>query len=480
MEKNRSLFKNSIYSIIKSGSTLLFPLISFAYASHILQSDGLGRFDFAKSYAAYFSILAMLGIVNYATREASKLRDDRRALSHFSHEILLLNLLSVVFSYIVFFLSIYWIPRLHEYFTLLVINGFSIILTAIGMEWLYSAVEDYRYISIRTAIIQVIALLATVLFVKTKKDLVVYAVIQVGASVGTNVINLVHSRKYIDFHYLGNYHPLHHLKPVLYLFGMTLFIQIFTQLDTTMLGFMKNDHVVGLYSAATKMSNAAQGLIIAITVVLAPRIAYYYEKQRNEEIKQIVKSAIHYIFMIGFPAMIGLFLLAPQLIVLFSGESFIDATMTSRIMAIRVFVVPLNTFFIAHYFIPVGREKNNIISTGVAAAFNVCFNSLLIPGFAQDGAAVATVCAEFIELIFNLHFISKIYNLTELFKGTGKYIVYSFSIIIIWTLCSVILKGTILIIAVVALSLLLYLLILIRSHDIYFYSILNNIKKKKR
>lgn len=77
----KSIVKNSMLNAFKSFSNLIFPLFTFAYASRIIGAEGLGKVDFSKSYTAYFSILAMLGITNYATREAAKLRDDKDKLT---------------------------------------------------------------------------------------------------------------------------------------------------------------------------------------------------------------------------------------------------------------------------------------------------------------------------------------------------------------------------------------------------------------
>jgi len=43
-----------------------------------------------------------------------------------------------------------------------------------GVEWLYTAVKDYRYLAIRSLIVQLISLLAVVLFVHKKDDIIIY------------------------------------------------------------------------------------------------------------------------------------------------------------------------------------------------------------------------------------------------------------------------------------------------------------------
>ena len=80
----KSLAKNYFFNLIKTLCSVLFPLITFAYSSRVLGVDGLGKVNFAKSFITYFSMIAMLGINQYGTREAAKVRDDRDLLSKFA------------------------------------------------------------------------------------------------------------------------------------------------------------------------------------------------------------------------------------------------------------------------------------------------------------------------------------------------------------------------------------------------------------
>jgi len=50
----------------------------------------------------------------------------------------------------------------------------GILLNVMGVEWLYTAVKDYRYLAIRSLIVQLISLLAVVLFVHKKDDIIIY------------------------------------------------------------------------------------------------------------------------------------------------------------------------------------------------------------------------------------------------------------------------------------------------------------------
>lgn len=478
--KMKSIAKNSVLNAFKSFSNLFFPLITFSYVSRIIGSEGLGRVDFAKSYIAYFSILAMLGITNYATREAAKLRDNQNELSKFTHEILFINMISVFISYIILGISFCFISKLNHYRILLIIFSSTIILNALGMEWLYNAEEDYAYITARTFIFQILSLALMIIFVKGSYAIYAYAIIQVISSTGSNIFNFIHSKKYINFKWMKNYNCIKHLKSILKLFTMTLFVQVFTHLDMTMLGFIQNDSAVGLYSAANKLSNVISSVMIACTAVLTPRIAYYFTHGKKEKVLNIVSIGLNYLLMISIPACMGLFLLAPQIITLFSGKGFLEATLTSRIMALRVFLVPLNTFFIVHYSIPIGKENRNIFVVAVAAIFNFILNMIYIPTYSQNGAAVSTVIAEFMELVLNLFLVSKEIPLSYVLAQIAQYIFATIIIGALWGVLQLLFKGYVLMIIYIFFAILIYFGILLIIKNKYVMYVIDKLKIGKR
>ena len=117
--KQKSLKKNAIFNFIKSFMNIIFPIISFPYASRILLPEGIGKVNFANSIIAYFSMIAVLGVNTYAAREAAKIRDDKEKLSKFTKEILLFNFISTAIAYTLFvFCFFLWISFLNTVYCL--------------------------------------------------------------------------------------------------------------------------------------------------------------------------------------------------------------------------------------------------------------------------------------------------------------------------------------------------------------------------
>ena len=175
--KQNSIKFNFIMNIILMMSSFVFPLITFPYISRILLPVGTGKISFATSLISYFTMFAQLGIPTYGIRACAKVRDNRKELTQTAQELLIINLVMSVISYLALFLALMFIPRLQSEKTLYVIASFTIILTSIGIEWLYKALEQYAYITIRSIIFKIVAIIAMFLLIHNQSDYLIYGAI---------------------------------------------------------------------------------------------------------------------------------------------------------------------------------------------------------------------------------------------------------------------------------------------------------------
>lgn len=224
MVKNKSLKINFIFNVALSLTSLIFPLITFPYVSRILQPAGLGKVSFATSVVSYFSIFAQLGIPTYGIRACSKVKDSKENLTKTVIEIMLINLVTVCISYVALVISLACVDKFFEYRTLIAIVSCSILLNAIGVEWLYKALEQYSYITIRSIIFKIVAIVLMFLLVKNQDDYNIYGVISIFAASASNVLNFINLKKYIKIKRMTlRYLSLRkHLKPILVFFLMSV------------------------------------------------------------------------------------------------------------------------------------------------------------------------------------------------------------------------------------------------------------------
>lgn len=421
MQKENTLFYSFIFNFIKTLNGILFPIITFAYSARILGTDGIGKVNFSKSVVSYFTMLAMLGMNYYGTREAAKRRNDREALSRFCVEMLIINGCTTILAYVLLIASLFAIPALEGYRNLLLICSGAIVLQGMGMEWLYQAMEEYRYIAVRSALFQLGALLAMFLFVRNAADVIPYAAITLVASSGSYILNFINARKYIHLYRPARYTIKKHLKPLLWLFAMAVSIELYTVLDTTMLGFLKGDTAVGLYTAAIKVERMVNTLLASVGVVLIPRLSFYISQGKIKETAGLIEKGYNYVFILSIPAAVGLFMLSDEIIQLFSGSQFASAGFTMRLLTPIVILIPFSMMTNQQTFVPMGKEKLILLSTSVGAVTNLFFNGILIPRYAENGAAAATVIAEMAVATVCLINVRRFFDMKKVLQAIWQY-----------------------------------------------------------
>ena len=75
-----------------------------------------------------------------------------------------INIISTIIAYIILAgLLLFW-NALDGYKLLIIIQGMSILFTTLGAEWLNMAMEDFKYITIRTFVFQLLSIVCMFLF----------------------------------------------------------------------------------------------------------------------------------------------------------------------------------------------------------------------------------------------------------------------------------------------------------------------------
>lgn len=413
--KQKSIKLNFIMNAILTMSSFIFPLITFPYVSRVLLPVGTGKVSFANSLISYFNMFAQLGIPTYGIRACAKVRDNREELTRTAHELLIINLIMNVISYAVLIAALTFVPRLREDRTLYIVVSFTIILTSIGMEWIYKALEQYTYITIRSIIFKFIALVATFLLIHEQSDYVFYGGITIFAASASNIFNLINVHKYIDLKPVGNYNIRKHLKAVGVFFAMACATTIYTHLDVVMLGFMASDEDVGYYNAAVRIKTILVSIVTSLGTVLLPRASYYIQHGQIDEFRRISKKALNFVFLLATPMMLYFIYFAKEGIFFLSGKAYAGSIFPMQLIMPTLLFIGITNILGIQILVPLGKEKTVLMSEIVGAVTDIALNAILIPHFASAGAAIGTLVAEFVVLI--VQFYSLRFEVLDAFKA---------------------------------------------------------------
>ncbi|MDT2905200.1 oligosaccharide flippase family protein [Lactococcus lactis] len=394
--QKKSLKLNMVLNTIKGIAGIIFPLITFPYVSKILGVSKVGEYNFANSIISYLILIAGLGISTYAIREGARFRENTEKFQHFSDEMFTINVISTALSYILLVFLIILVPKFDNYSSLLVIISMQIFFKTIGIEWIYSIFEDYAYITIRSIIFQFISLLLLFVFVKSKEDLLLYALITSISSGGSGFFNYFYAKKYCKVKLTKNINWNKHVKPILILFAMSAASKIYISSDVTVLGFLSGDFSVGIYSVSTKIYYIVDTILASVLVVSIPRLSSLLGHNEFQKFNEVASDIYQTLLSLVVPSIIGIILIRKEIILIIANDGYITATKSLYMLSIALFFTLGSWFWAQCVLIPFKQENVVFKATFLAAIVNIILNIILIPFYKENGAAFSTIVAEFI------------------------------------------------------------------------------------
>lgn len=390
--------KNTIYNMINTVAKIIFPLITFPYSSRVLHAAKIGTVNYANSVYSYIALISTLSITSYAVRESSVVKNDREKLGHLASEIFSINVWSTLIAYLVM-IVVCLIPSFHNIVSLILINSINMILVTLGADWLNTAMEDFRYITIRSVAFQFLSLILMFAFVHQPSDYVKYVVISVIASSGSEVMNMFYRRKYCELRFILHPNLKKHLPPIMKMFAAVITQQFYVNSDTVMLGLMTTSTAVGLYSTATKVFNIVNTLMSSIFTVVLAQATIAYTHKHYDRYNSLLRKVIMFLVSLGLPIVVGMMVISKNIIVFISGPEYAAAAGTLSILAVSLFFAIIHGFLGWLVAMPMGDYDISLKAAFWSSLVNIGLNLVLIPRIGYPAAAVTTTIAELISAI---------------------------------------------------------------------------------
>lgn len=405
--KEKSIVLNVIFNVIYKTVNTIFPFLTTMYISHVLLASGVGKVNIAQNIAQYFVLIAPLGITNYGTREIAKLREKQSETNELFSELFSINLFSTIFCSSIYYMMVFCSSYFCTERKLFCIAGLAVVFNSINVEWYYQGYEDFVYIAMRSIFVKCLSFVLILIFIKSTEDYVLYALIYVLGIAGNHIFNLINIiREGVKIRIKFNL-PSHHFKPIFLLLCSNIAIELYTLLDTTMLGAMCTEEVVGYYTSSIKLVKTVIILIAAIGSILLPRLSYYIHNRQFDRCEEILSLVCMIYFFIGIPCNIGLFICAKDVISILFGASFAPALTTLRIGSFLIYAITFNNLFGTQVLLAYSQEKKILCATIIGAISNIIMNVVLISKYEQDGAIIASLISEVLVMIVTIVFARK-------------------------------------------------------------------------
>ncbi len=403
--------KNILFNTLLSLSQILFPLVTFPYASRILGPAVIGKINFIDSLTQYFVLFSAVGIPLYAVRELSKIRADLKKSNKLFSELLLLHLATTFLFVFVYLITLLVINKDSSYLHLGMIGIGILISNVFIIEWYFQAQEKFEYITKRSLVIKIAFVLLMFKMVKTQSDVFMYYSLFLIVNVVNAVSNCYLASKLGVVLTLNNIEFKKHIKPLLLLTACSVIGSIYVLLDNVILGILGSSQSVGYYSTAVKITKIPISLINALGIVLVPSIADSFSNNNLQAIKYYINNSMQYVLAIGIPMTFGIALTAKWTVLIIAGSAFAPAIQLVIVLSPIVVLIALNCIFFFQLFTPGARELTMVIILALSSLISIVLNLILIRYIQHLGAAITTTVTEFVVFLISLYYSKRFYGI---------------------------------------------------------------------
>lgn len=403
LKQTHSVKFNAVMNTLLTASSMLVNVITVPYATRVLSVEGYGDVMFAQNVSQWLSAMCLIGVPTYGLRECARVRDDPREMARVVRELLVIITIFTAVVLAGFGVSILIVPRFRQIAALMWVFLVSTLLLSYGVEWFFQAIEQYKYITIRSMVFKMLSLVAMLVFVRGEDDYLAYGVILALVVCGNNVLNLARMLRMVSFSGLGPMRIGRHLKPLASYAALSIASSVYLAFDSILLGMLSPSNVqVGLYQLASKLKGICFSVINAIIGVLIPRLSYY-AKRDPEKYGALLRRGWGFLLNLCLGIALYLLVYAYPLVVLISSEKYADAVLPVRIIGLVNLLSCMSYFFGLCILSPLDQESKLARANLTGAPISLVCNLLLDGTFGATGAAISVCLAELVIFLMQLH-----------------------------------------------------------------------------
>ena len=429
-----SIKKNFAYKSVLTLSTYLINFITFPYVARVLGVERIGLVNFVDNTVNYFLLFATMGVGLLGVREIAAVKEDKKRRDQVYSSMLALNLLFTLVSLGIYLLCISTIPKLCQYDELFYIGTAKILFTVFLVEWFFTGVENFRYITLRSILIKVLYIISVFLFVRDTSDYRLYFILTVGVVVLNALINQLYIRKFVRVRW-NNIQLFKYLKQNVTLGIYTLMTSMYLTFNVMYLGLVSNNTEVGYYTTAFKLYSVILGFFTAFTNVMLPRMSSLLANGEKDRFQELVNRSFSVMATCCIPLILCSMIMAPQIVYILSGPGYEGAILPMRIIMPAAFAVGVAQVLAIQVLMPMKKDKVLFLASIIGAVVSLLINLLVVPSVKSVGSAVVLLCSEMgVTGMYVWYVLSQELILIPI-KAIGKNVLFSLPSVVICLGC---------------------------------------------
>lgn len=400
MKKN-TLFKNTIYKSILSFVNIVVPIIIGPYITKLLDVDMYGIYNKTLANFQMFLAFASFGVYNYGVREISKIRNNKEKISRLFTNLFTISTISNILVLIIYLLFVF-VTSSGLTTSLYLLLTIQILANIVYVEFVNEALENYKFITVKSVIVKIIYFIAILLFIRKPDDVKLYTIIVSVTIFLNNIISFVYAKSKIKFDF-SQIEFKKYIKPLLAVLVITNVDLLYSQLDRVMLGEYVNPVSVTLYYIPYYIISTLVSIPYSIIYVSIPRLSYLIKEEGKEKYEEKLNNSISSLLFLIIPLCFGVFVLAKEIILIYAGEKYLAATIPLMITSAARIIVCLESVMNNLVLYPNEKENRILKVSLILGVTNLIMNYLLVyfKILTPSTAMITTGVAELIVFIWH-------------------------------------------------------------------------------
>ena len=409
MKLDKVLIRNIFSLVSLQGLGYLLPLITLPYLVRVLGISSYGSLAFTLAIINYFSLLVDFGFDWSATKQIAENQESRSKISQVFWDVLWAKVVLASAGFLILFVLSQTIPSIYEIRTLLYLACLIVLANTLFPSWLFQGKERMGWATITNITARILTIPLLFVFVKTSNDIWVVIALQVLTAflAAVGALYIVKKNDWITYKPPSFRGAANQINAGRHIFISTTAVSLYTTSTTVILGLMTTPEAVGIFSAADKLRQAAQGVLTPISQAIYPRLNALASKSHQEAVK-LLKRLLIIQSLLGVAVSTGLFMGAELLVTNLYGDEFKDAIPLLKLMSLLPLIISINNIFGVQTLLVFGFKiefSRVLLFSGIA---HLCALIPLVAVAQQTGASIAILSTELIVTIGMFVYILKL------------------------------------------------------------------------
>lgn len=408
MSKTQLLTKNFGALTIIQAANFFVPFITLPVIVRIIGPDKFGTLNFLLAVVTYFALFINYGFDYTATRTVAQNADNQQVVNEVFSKVFFAKILLFLISIVFFIVMVVYIPQVKKNIAISVFYFAGVMSNVFLPNWLYQGKQQLPKAAIFNLAIKVISSVIMIIIIRKSSDYGWYAIVTSASQLIVGFLLFAYAFKKFNIQWVRV--KMAAIFALLYqdrmVFISTLMISIYTTSNIVILGLMRPDSEVGIYTAASRVVGIVQTLtLMPLSQTLFPHISKSFAQDRETGLQE-VKKIFPLISIFTLVLSIVLFLFSPLIIRILFGSAFMDAVVVLRILSFNPFIVSLSNLMGVQTILNLKKDKIFLYITAIGSVVSVVLNIVITHFYNYYGTAVSWVLTELF-IVASMTFVLK-------------------------------------------------------------------------